>query len=89
MSTILGKLLRYLPLLTSSQDNREDLAVMMTLGRCEVASPGYECPCKAGKYVSATGVLDQNMLWASCSHPLLSHSKFVGRYHPSLFLVML
>lgn len=73
-------------LVVSDQGNLADsspqLSVMMTLGRYMFATPEdeYECPCRSGKSVSTTGVLDTNVLCTSCGHLLSSHSKSVGQY---------
>lgn len=62
---------------TSSRGS-EDLVVMMTLGKCQFATPELECSCKAGKVKSTTGVLDRNARCLSCDHLMSFHGNFVG-----------
>lgn len=66
---------------TSSRDS-EDLVVMMTLGKCQFATPELECSCKAGKVKSTTGVLDRNARCLSCDHLMSFHGNFVGTTNP-------
>lgn len=62
---------------SSLQD--EAFAVKMLLGRCQVAKNDYKCPCKNGKSVSRTGVLDKTALCEECIHPLYLHDQFTGK----------
>ena len=65
---------------STSSGDREDLVVMMTLGKCQFAAPELECSCKAGKVKSTTGVLDRNSRCLTCDHLMSFHGNFVGTY---------